>query len=156
MLMQCTQDLWSCTGFILDVSFLSHDKLPLVHPTLWLRRFNRIQIIMGNSTSMVHNHHLHQGPVALQTVLFQNLSDLHCYSPTGAWEKRYLFSVLILPKPYGLPNHMDQATGLLHLLQSLSCSEPYSTLAVICATQYRARMIFLTMECIVSRAQKTN
>lgn len=47
---------------------------------------------------------------------------------------------------------MEQAAGVLHLLQSLSCSEPYSALAVICATQYMGQSDILNngMLCLPS------
>lgn len=38
-----------------------------------------------------------------------------------------------------MPIHMNQITGLLYFLQSISCSEPYSKLTVFHVTQYMGK-----------------
>lgn len=171
LLMQCTYDLWSCSGFILDVSFPSHDELPLAHSTLWQRIF--LVIIMGNSISLVHNYHLHQSPIALQGLFLRRyliLGWLVQSSPTipeacivtlplGLGKNStplHLFPTLVFRSRRVCPTRWTKQQGCCTCYRAFNAFNPTQHWQLPVCHRTWAGMIFLSMKCIVSQAPKSN
>lgn len=114
---------------------------------LWLPRFNRTQIIMGNSISMVHNHHLHQGPGALQELFLRWLTWSYSRIPgacimisLSGTLKSSCFSHCIIPHPWDHQSHQVYP-AIWSKQQGLSCSELHLELAVTCSHSTQANVL---------------